>query len=137
MHDELRAEADHGAISRLLYHQQTQELLLIRLAQKLGVGTGDLTAADEARTGRKSAIRRGCRVGRAIATPYSARKWPNAAGRIRSQTILVIASIGTDRIAPGIPHIQNQKTSETITRTGLSVNRRARSIGVAASPSIR
>jgi hypothetical protein len=45
MHDELRAEADHGAISRLLYHQQTQELLLIRVAQKLDIDTGDLTAA--------------------------------------------------------------------------------------------
>lgn len=45
MHDELRAEADHGAISRLLYHQQAQELLLVRLAAKLEVETGDLTAA--------------------------------------------------------------------------------------------
>jgi hypothetical protein len=26
--------------------------------------------------------------------------------------IFVIASIGTERIAPGAPHIQNQKTSE-------------------------
>ena len=45
MHDELRAEADHGAISRLLYHQQTQELLLLRIAAKLGVDAGDLTSA--------------------------------------------------------------------------------------------
>jgi len=44
LHDELRAEADHGAISRLLYHQQAQELLLVRLAAKLEVDTGDLTA---------------------------------------------------------------------------------------------
>lgn len=43
-HDELRAEADHEAISRLLYHQQAQELLLVRLAEKLGVGTSDLAA---------------------------------------------------------------------------------------------
>lgn len=43
LHDELRAEADHGAISRLLYHQQAQELLLVRLAEKFGVGTNDLT----------------------------------------------------------------------------------------------
>jgi uncharacterized membrane protein len=42
LHDELRAEADHGAISRLLYHQQTQELLLIRLAERLDVNTRDL-----------------------------------------------------------------------------------------------
>src|SRR5580704_14289536 len=44
--------------------------------------------------------------------------------------ILEIASMGTERIAPGIPHIQNQKTSEMMTRTGLRVNRLARSIGV-------
>jgi hypothetical protein len=42
LYDELRAEADHGAISRLLYHQQTQELLLIRLAEKLDVNTRNL-----------------------------------------------------------------------------------------------
>ncbi len=42
LHDELRAEADHGAISRLLYHQETQELLLLRLAEKLGVDACDL-----------------------------------------------------------------------------------------------
>ena len=33
--------------------------------------------------------------------------------------ILVIASIGMERITPGIPHIQNQKTSEMMTRTGV------------------
>lgn len=44
LHDELRAEADHGAISRLLYHQQTQELLLVRLAAKLNVDTRDVDA---------------------------------------------------------------------------------------------
>src|ERR1700737_1236893 len=32
--------------------------------------------------------------------------------------ILEIASMGTERIAPGIPHIQNQKTTEMMTRTG-------------------
>jgi uncharacterized membrane protein len=42
LHDELRAEADHGAISRLLYHQEAQELLLVRLAEKLDVGARDL-----------------------------------------------------------------------------------------------
>jgi uncharacterized membrane protein len=44
MHDEIRAEADHGAISRLLYHQQVQELLLVRLADKLELNTNDLNA---------------------------------------------------------------------------------------------
>jgi hypothetical protein len=51
--------------------------------------------------------------------------------------ILVVASMGTDRIAPGIPHIQNQKTSEIMTRTGLRVNHLARSIGVKVWPSIK
>jgi hypothetical protein len=69
---------------------------------------------------------------------HPSRKWPNAAnGRTRSQMILVTASIGTERIAPGMPHIQNQKTSEMMTRTGLRVNRLARSIGVTVSPSIK
>ena len=45
LHDELRAEADHGAISRLLYHQQAQELLLIRLAAAQGVATDNLAPA--------------------------------------------------------------------------------------------
>src|SRR5579863_1431319 len=69
---------------------------------------------------------------------HPSRKRPKAAsGRMRSQMILVVASIGTDRIAPGIPHIQNQKTSEMMTRTGLRVNRLARSIGVKVWPSIK
>ena len=42
LHDELRAEADHGAISPLLYHQEAQELLLVRLAEKLDVDAHDL-----------------------------------------------------------------------------------------------
>src|SRR5580693_6915482 len=63
--------------------------------------------------------------------------WPRAAsGRMRSQTILVVARIGAERIAPGTPHSQNQNTKEKTTRTGLSVNRLARSIGVTVSPSI-
>lgn len=41
-HDELRAEADHDAISRLLYHQQLQETFLERLTEKLGIEIGDL-----------------------------------------------------------------------------------------------
>jgi ElaB/YqjD/DUF883 family membrane-anchored ribosome-binding protein len=44
--------------------------------------------------------------------------------------ILAVATIGTKRIAPGMPHIQNQKTSEIMTMTGLRVNRLATSIGV-------
>jgi hypothetical protein len=48
--------------------------------------------------------------------------------------ILVIANMGIERTAPGIPHIQNQKTSEMMTRTGFRVNRLARSIGVTVSP---
>lgn len=36
-HAELRAEHDHNAISRLLYHQETQEDILIALARKIGV----------------------------------------------------------------------------------------------------
>jgi len=51
--------------------------------------------------------------------------------------ILVTASIGTERIAPGTPHNQNQNTSEIMTRIGLSVNRLASSIGVTVSPSIK
>ena len=45
--------------------------------------------------------------------------------------------IGPERIAPGTPHSHSQNTKEKTTRTGLSVNRLARSIGVTVSPSIR
>jgi uncharacterized membrane protein len=50
-HDELRAEADHASISRLLYHQQLQNELLLRLAERSGVDVSDLksTAAMLAR----------------------------------------------------------------------------------------
>jgi uncharacterized membrane protein len=41
-HDEIRAESDHSAISRLLYHQEIQELLLLRLAEQLQVDTSDI-----------------------------------------------------------------------------------------------
>ena len=44
LHEELRAEADHGAISRLLYHQQVQEVLMLRVAEKLGIDTSDLAS---------------------------------------------------------------------------------------------
>lgn len=36
-HAELRAEHDHDAISRLLYHQELQEQVLIALARKLEI----------------------------------------------------------------------------------------------------
>ncbi len=35
-HAELRAEHDHDSISRLLYHQEVQEQVLIALARKIG-----------------------------------------------------------------------------------------------------
>ena len=43
-HDELRAEADHDSISRLLYHQQLQNELLLRIAQQAGIDVSDLKA---------------------------------------------------------------------------------------------
>jgi uncharacterized membrane protein len=36
-HAELRAEHDHDSISRLLYHQEVQEQVLIALARKIGI----------------------------------------------------------------------------------------------------
>ncbi|GAC1508711.1 MAG: hypothetical protein NVS1B14_12950 [Vulcanimicrobiaceae bacterium] len=41
-HDERRAEADHDAISRLLYHQEAQEAFLLAMSAKLGVDTTEL-----------------------------------------------------------------------------------------------
>ena len=41
-HDELRAEADHDSISRLLYHNQAQEALLMRISEHLGIDASDL-----------------------------------------------------------------------------------------------
>ncbi len=41
-HDEIRAEADHDSISRLLYHQQLQDQILLRLAARAGVDVTDL-----------------------------------------------------------------------------------------------
>lgn len=43
-HDELRAESDHDTISRLLYHQQVQNEILLRLAQQANVNVSDLQA---------------------------------------------------------------------------------------------
>ncbi|MBD5635339.1 MAG: DUF1003 domain-containing protein [Candidatus Eremiobacteraeota bacterium] len=36
-HAELRAEHDHDSISRLLYHQEVQEQVLLALARKIGI----------------------------------------------------------------------------------------------------
>ena len=47
MHDELRAEADHDAISRLLYHQEYQEKLLMRMAERTGVDVSEFRPALE------------------------------------------------------------------------------------------
>ena len=47
-HDELRAEADHDSISRLLYHQQLQNDLLMRLAEQAHIDVSDLKAAANA-----------------------------------------------------------------------------------------
>lgn len=44
-HDELRAEADHDSISRLLYHQQLQNELLMRIAERSSIDVSDLKAA--------------------------------------------------------------------------------------------
>jgi uncharacterized membrane protein len=44
-HDELRAEADHDSISRLLYHHQLQNELLMRIAERTGTDVSDLKAS--------------------------------------------------------------------------------------------
>jgi len=44
-HAELRAEADHDHISRLLYHQEVQEAILIRLAEHAQCDLTDIRAA--------------------------------------------------------------------------------------------
>ena len=41
-HAELRAEMDHDNISRLLYHQQVQEQLLVRIAEHHGIQIDDM-----------------------------------------------------------------------------------------------
>jgi len=41
-HAELRAEHDHDSISRLLYHQEVQEDLLLALARKIGVEVANI-----------------------------------------------------------------------------------------------
>jgi uncharacterized membrane protein len=44
LHDTIRADEDHATISRLLYHQQAQEMLLLQIADKLGIDTAELRA---------------------------------------------------------------------------------------------
>jgi hypothetical protein len=41
-HSELRAENDHEAIARLFYHQEVQEDLLLRIAEKIELDVRDL-----------------------------------------------------------------------------------------------
>ena len=41
-HAELRAEHDHDSISRLLYHQELQERILLQIATKTEADVGDL-----------------------------------------------------------------------------------------------
>ena len=41
-HGEIRADEDHSALSRMLYHHQAQELLLVQIAEKLGIDTAEL-----------------------------------------------------------------------------------------------
>jgi uncharacterized membrane protein len=41
-HAELRAEHDHDSISRLLYHQELQERILIQIASKIEVDVEDV-----------------------------------------------------------------------------------------------
>ncbi len=43
-HAELRAEHDHDAISRLLYHQEVQERILLQIATKTEADVEDLRA---------------------------------------------------------------------------------------------
>ena len=43
-HAELRAEHDHSAISRLLYHQEVQESILLEIAGKIECDVSDLKA---------------------------------------------------------------------------------------------
>ena len=44
-HAELRAEHDHDSISRLLYHQELQERILIQIASKIEADVEDLKSS--------------------------------------------------------------------------------------------
>jgi uncharacterized membrane protein len=41
-HDQIRAEEDHAALSRVLYHAEVQEQLLVKMAEKTGIDTVDI-----------------------------------------------------------------------------------------------
>jgi uncharacterized membrane protein len=41
-HDQIRAEEDHAALSRVLYHAEAQEELLLKMAEKMALDTGDI-----------------------------------------------------------------------------------------------
>lgn len=43
-HDTIRADEDHATISLLLYHQETQEKLLLQIAEKAGIDTAEMRA---------------------------------------------------------------------------------------------
>ncbi len=43
-HAELRAEHDHSAISRLLYHQELQERILVEIASKVEIDVAEIKA---------------------------------------------------------------------------------------------
>lgn len=44
-HAEIRAEQDHDSLSRMLYHQQTQEAILLDLATHAGIDTTEYARA--------------------------------------------------------------------------------------------
>jgi uncharacterized membrane protein len=44
-HAEIRAEEDHASLSRMLYHQQTQEAILLELAARAGIDTHEYERA--------------------------------------------------------------------------------------------
>lgn len=44
-HSEIRAEEDHASLSRMLYHQQTQEAMLLDLAAHAGIDTHEYERA--------------------------------------------------------------------------------------------
>ena len=41
-HDQIRAEEDHAALSRVLYHAEAQEQLLLKMAEKAGIDTSEI-----------------------------------------------------------------------------------------------
>ncbi len=45
LHAEIRAEEDHASLSRMLYHQQTQEAMLLDIASHAGIDTAEYQRA--------------------------------------------------------------------------------------------